>query len=221
MIKLFIKLSLVFYILLTSIAQATLLPINYNELTSNDYIVYNYGGIDYDITWASSENSERWYDRNYNYNTLLGPTIRQGWSFAGVNDIPSLTNIFTGLSGSDILSQFTRNGNFIHSFSYWNTVFTEVDTTIFMGEVLGTLDIKSKHIRSQWSWSVPINDDIASTDDLDDKKAQRTEIIGIDTSDYATFYIRKTATKPVPEPSTLMIFALGLIALASKKRLFS
>jgi len=34
-----------------------------------------------------------------------------------------------------------------------------------------------------------------------------------------TFYVRDS--KSVPEPSTLLIFALGLIALASKKKLFS
>jgi len=54
---------------------------------------------------------------------------------------------------------------------------------------------------------------------------------GVDGSDVLgrgneTFYIRKTVnltngTTPVPEPSTLLIFSLGLIALASKKRLFS
>jgi hypothetical protein len=35
---------------------------------------------------------------------------------------------------------------------------------------------------------------------------------------FDTFYVRPSQ---VPEPSTLMIFALGLIALVSKKRLFS
>ncbi|MFT5760681.1 MAG: hypothetical protein ACI9LM_005468 [Alteromonadaceae bacterium] len=35
---------------------------------------------------------------------------------------------------------------------------------------------------------------------------------------YETFYVRPSQ---VPEPSTLMIFALGLITLVSKKRLFS
>lgn len=34
-----------------------------------------------------------------------------------------------------------------------------------------------------------------------------------------TFYVRDS--NPVPEPSTLLIFAMGLIALASKKKLFS
>jgi hypothetical protein len=221
MIKLFIKLCFACSILLTSIAQSTILPINTNDLTLDDYIVYNYEGVDYDITWASSVNSERWYDSSYNYNTLLGPSIRQGWSFAGENNIPSLTNIFANLSGDEILAQFTDNGSFVHSFAHWNTVFTEVDSTVFAGITLGTLDIKNKNIRSQWSWEVPVNDDIALTDNLDDKKAQRSEIIGLNTTDYATFYIRQTATTPVPEPSTLMVFALGLIALVSKKKLFS
>jgi len=38
---------------------------------------------------------------------------------------------------------------------------------------------------------------------------------------FETFYIRDHDSKPVPEPSTLMIFALGLIALASRKKLFN
>ena len=50
----------------------------------------------------------------------------------------------------------------------------------------------------------------------------RSEWYGGDYSEeraqYNTFYVRPSQ---VPEPSTLMIFALGLIALVSKKRLFS
>jgi len=39
---------------------------------------------------------------------------------------------------------------------------------------------------------------------------------------FETFYVRTHSSnpQPVPEPSTLMIFALGLIVLASKKKLF-
>lgn len=55
-------------------------------------------------------------------------------------------------------------------------------------------DFVSGRIHSDWGTSNPVN------------------------FGFETFYVRTTE---VPEPSTLMVFALGLIALVSKKRLFS
>jgi hypothetical protein len=42
-----------------------------------------------------------------------------------------------------------------------------------------------------------------------------------DNEEYETFYIRDHDSQPVPEPSTLLIFAIGLITLSSWKKLFN
>ncbi|MBL4900403.1 MAG: PEP-CTERM sorting domain-containing protein, partial [Colwellia sp.] len=111
--------------------------------------------------------------------------------------------------------------SFIHSFSHWNTLFTEPDPTESHGVVLGAGDLLGTQFQSQWSWSVPDDDNIenlSGTAATDAKEDQRDALKNVDTADYATFYIR---VSQVPEPSTLMIFSLGLIALASRKKLIS
>jgi len=91
------------------------------------------------------------------------------------------------------LADFTDiNGNAIHAAQFFNSEYHYVDKDNF----------KPESISSEW---IAPNAFMAS-------------FFG----QYETFYIRVHAdSKSVPEPSTLMIFALGLIALASKKRLFS
>lgn len=214
MIKFFFKISFTLCFLFMGVSQATILPLNSNALTTDDYIVYNYDGVDYDIVWASNVNSEKWYtDRAYNFNTLFAPSYyaNSGWAYAGEDDIPDLLTIFSGLSGSEVESLFKSNNTYVNAFSHWNSIFDEVTNNN---------DILNKNIRSTWSWFAP-DSDIDSMD-LEEKKLQRTNISATSGTTYDTFYVRKTNSLiPVPEPSTLIIFALGLIALVSKKRLFS
>jgi len=80
---------------------------------------------------------------------------------------------------------------YIQAVEYWNTELTNIDID----------DFELGKINSNW------------------------EISGTLKWDFETFYVRSSnvgnnGSTPVPEPSTLMIFALGLIALACKKRLF-
>jgi len=42
-----------------------------------------------------------------------------------------------------------------------------------------------------------------------------------DNKEFETFYIRDHNSQPVPEPSTLLIFSLGLIALTNRNKLFN
>jgi len=206
MIKLFIKLSLVFSILLTSIAKATLLPIPDN-LTSNDYIVHNFNGINYDIAWASKVNSERWYFDS-EFNTLFAPEIRTGWGYADLNSQTGTLDVFSDLSGSEILALFTdSNDEYIQAFEYWNSEFSSTDE---IADILAP-----SRIRSEWvlTWDEYNSDYMGVHPYLNE-----SHINNIPSASYDTFYIR---VSQVPEPSTLMIFSLGLIALASKKRLFS
>jgi len=220
MIKLFIKVSLAISFLFIGASQATILPLNVNDLTTDDYIIYNYNGVDYDIAWASQVNSEVWFvDDNYNYNLLFAADFHAGWSFAGENGIPTIDEIFSGITGAGLLAEFTRDGAFVHAFEFWNSFFDTPENGLNLG---------NKEIASTWDWKIPtgMNIDLLTPTEKDDLD---WEINGSGSSHYDTFYVRTSVTPtndpndltPVPEPSTLMIFALGIIALASKKRLFS
>jgi len=195
--------------------QATLLHVDNDKLSSNEYITQNYLGINYDITWASNENTERKYLSLQEYNILLSPTTHLGqrWGFAGKDNLPEIADLFLGLTGQELVSLFTNDndGSFIHSFSHWNTLFTEPDTNSIVG---GAYNLEQLNYRSQWSWSIPLVDDNIG-------QSQYQEIVNVDGFGYATFYVRKTEVTAVPEPSTLMIFSIALIALASRKKLVS
>jgi len=209
MIKLFIKLLFVSFLVCTPLVHATLItPQDESTLELNvDYIQLELNGIDYDIVWASSVNSQRWHTSLSTFNTLFAPSYYNNsqWSYAGLDDIPDLLTIF---NGRDIYSLFYINQNYVHAFSHWNSIFNNVTNDD---------DINVDNVRSTWSWFVPDPDiDLTVGSEV---IAQQIEISESGaTAD--TFYVRKSSA-PVPEPSTLMIFALGLIALASKKRLFS
>jgi hypothetical protein len=216
MIKLFIKVSFTVCFLFIGASQATILPLNVGDLTTDDYIVYNKGGVNYDIAWASQVNSEVWFvDIDYNYNVLFTADYHAGWSFAGENGIPTIDEIFLGITGAELLAEFTRNGEFVHAFEYWNSFFDTPEHGF---------NLSNKEIASAWDWSIPLGIDIDALS-LSDKEDLDFEITDLDTG-YDTFYIRFSQVQgngstPVPEPSTLVIFTLGLIALVSKNKLFS
>ncbi len=107
-------------------------------------------------------------------NQLLAPEYREGWRYATLAELDILYNQL------GFLAFMPTQNNLIHATSYWNTNFTHVDASDFIGN----------YISSEWG-----------------SRANET------------FYVRDSQS--VPEPSTLLIFALGLIALVSKKRLFS
>lgn len=211
MIKLFSKLCLLVAISLSSLAQATLITtplIAETDTTRGSYITYQ--GID--IAWAANVNSERWYISLDEYNTLQAPTTHDGWNYATTEQ----WNMITALTGSELLALFTRNSDssYIQAFEYWNTYYEE--------DLDGSNVLNGK-ISSNLSWFVPVGEDTDSLTE-EQKIAQIEEIELISSSFYDTFYFRQSqigAPSPIPEPSTLMIFALGLIALVSKKKLFS
>lgn len=187
---------------LSQTAQATLIQSN---ITSDSYITYN--GID--IAWASKVNSERYYISLDEVNVLLTPDVQNGWVYGSTEQLLMLTS----LSGNDLLALFTRNdGSYINAFEYWNTIYSGVDNTN---------DVLAGQIRSEWVWSIPLNDDLASKTDSE-KGLQAYEITNTTGSAYDTFYFRvansNNSGTPVPEPSTLLIFAMGLLALTFKAR---
>jgi hypothetical protein len=220
MIKLFIKLSLFCsFIFDTTFVQAGIIPVdittitadtapkNINTIGADSYITYKKNGRTWDIAWASDVNSELYFE-GYIYNTLFAANTQTGWTTMPVDESSGQLELFLGWDNSAILELFRvgSSTNFTHAFEYWNS------------EFISPLNPDPS------SYVAPIRSEMILT--LDDLKNTSTINYKIDgNNNYEgstahTFYFRES-TVSVPEPSTLMIFALGLIALASKKRLFS
>lgn len=208
MIKFFIKVNLVLCFLISSFAQATLIPLDIKELSDDSYIEYNHNGVIYDIAWASTVNTQKYYDfdSGLNVNILYTPGIRTGWDFANDEQLALLKSL--AVSG-ELLTRLTRDDNsFRHAFEYWNDYYTAP---------VGTGNVSAGNVASDWAWRFSGGTPTA------DSLPEAFEIGNVTGSFYDTFYFRvqDNGSTPIPEPSTLMIFALGLIALVSKKRLFS
>jgi len=208
-----------------------------SSLDSADTPVFiSYNG--YDLTWASSFNIQfygegctdslypnlstngqaqpnaQWVNNDDNEcNQLMSADYHQGWQF--FETLNAQDNIAADLDAflieiiedrfkvtydvsTPIMAAFQDlSGNLIQSFDYWNT-----------GSGASHNEDAFFNVASDWT-------------------EQTTNIAnvfqGIDMRlATSTVYIRKQGgvdPKPVPEPSTLLTFAIGLIALASKKRL--
>ena len=158
----------------------------------------------------SEVSAQKYYIDGNTYNELFKPDFHVGWDYATDEQLAML------IDAPDLLGLFKQrnetgeiiDGSYVNAFKYWNTVFDDV---------IDTRDIEKDRISSQWNWSSPEGEDYDSLSDIE-KEEQLIQILFTDNTFFDTFYVRTT---PVPEPSTLMIFALGLITLASKKRLFS
>jgi len=123
-------------------------------------------------------------------NQLFSADVHEGWGF------------FTGTQQElvaampDLSSFDDGNGGFIDAFDYWNTTYSFDNTG-----GINPYYVQQGFVVSDWT-----------TD------AWRLSNLGY----YNVLYVREATgntPQPIPEPSTLMIFTLGLIALASKKRI--
>ena len=233
MIKLILKIGFICAISFTSVVQA-------NLIQDTHYITfYDYNGEDIDVAWASNVSSERDYYSSTNINTLFAPEkLNDGWHFAEkYTESLDLLTFLRVMDGDELLAKFTNGNSYINAFSFWNSYITEV-------MLPDTENLKNNQINSEWSWTVASDDDnvtppttIPSISKSQwnltpkewgdaEKDDQYVRISNTDKYNFETFYFRihdvQTGdTTSVPEPSTLMIFALGLIALVSKKKLFS
>jgi len=161
-----------------------------SDLTEDTYITYN----DIDWTWASPVNVTTW-----GTNTLYGPEQHAGWRYASLDELNVLRYTLK-------LAAFTKkdaNGNdtYIQSVSYWNDVFVSITEDIDPASSLSVDNFNAGMISS--------NPDYYSDG-----------LFG-DVNFWERFYVRDIAdrvTAQVPEPSTIMIFAIALIALSLRKR---
>lgn len=228
MIKLFIKLCFICsFTFVTAFVQAGIIPsdittitadvapINTGEVSQDSYITHYDAntGTNWDIAWASDVNSELFFEGGY-YNTLFSADTHVGWTTMPVDVSSGRLELFVNMNDSEIWDLFRIGSTttFIHAFEYWNSVF--LSPLSADPSSLG-LDLRSE-------MTLTLND----FKNIDTINYDRTANNHFDGTIANTFYFRESIVQPdntnsVPEPSTLMIFALGLIALASKKRLFS
>jgi|GEM_PF-1389801 len=158
-------------------------------LSEDSYISYQ--GLDW--AWASSVNVQIYFDLiTGDHNELKAPEFHDGWRFATAAELNILVNELT-------VSAFRRADNsYIIATAYWNTMFTGVNAS----------DFEIGHVGSYW--------ELGSEVDF-------KNYTGIPANYwYETFYVRdsqQTPAEPVPEPSTILIFSLGLIGLGLRKRI--
>lgn len=209
--------AVIFLLFFSCLSKATVLPLNVNDLTTDDYIVYNYNGVDYDIAWASSVSSEIWFiDSDYNYNILFDASFHSGWSFAGDNGIPTIDELLSTISGEELLTLFSPNGQYVQAFEYWNSVFYGVEDN--------GVNLRNKQIASSWKWEVPST---VNVDTLTRNEKEDLDFEIADSSDtfFDMFYFRVSSVQEpaqsVPEPSSMFIFVAALFALVGRKKLFN
>jgi len=217
MLKL-VKSLLVIITFVSSFASfAGLITPNTSSLAQNSYVTY--GG--YDWTWASTFNVQFYFcdpksdDNTINYddylstvysgnacantfsNQLMSVGYHQGWSFfedllpnSGTTLSVYLESFLTA-NKTSVLDLFTdTNGNKIQSFGYWNTSINT--TSAFNAAFVSDWRTKTRAAVS------PFTDPSAFAN---------------------TIYVRKTQTSnPVPEPATILIFAIALLALSVRSR---
>jgi len=182
--------SLVF--LLSSFAtNATLM--DSSLLTDDHYITVTHdNGSILDWAWVSSVSVNFTYDGGTLKNILYSPDLIAGWRLASSNEF----NYFSqNIDSNDFKNTINNpgNGSDTHKIAtyFWNDNYHNFNVN----------DLNNGYITSSWVENSEYN------------------FFGI--SYFETFYVRTHSSdpQPVPEPSTLMIFTLGLIALASKKRI--
>lgn len=190
MINSSLKFISVLCFLLTSSAFAGYIA---TDLTEDTYITYK----GYDWTWASSVNVTNYEKSDFFTgevvsNTFENASVHSGWmSFTTGSD---LDTIFQELT----LSNFLRGDVAIQSFAYWNSYFDEVDSVFQVGHV--NFNALEFGLRSG------LKDDTGSFENNE------------------TFYVRASLSPsqpatPVPEPTTLFIFGIGLVGFAFRQKI--
>lgn len=219
MFKFAIKISFLFSIMLSGLAHAGIITnLTQEELDANNFEnaedlltedllnvkFITLGG--WDFVWASPVNIQE-YVSNVS-NTLYAPTVQKNWDFAE-NHLDALDILINQLTITNFINP--DNDVIIQGTEYFNSTFDYVDV-----------------------------------DDFDQKRSTFTSAddpFGFMTEQSDTFFVRNVADRPdpanpdepeapvfpdspeaedpvtVPEPTSLMIFALGLIALSVRVRL--
>ncbi len=193
--KMLLKLSLLMFFsfsvqagLIKSESLPTTDPIVFADYTAYDNYI-TYQDIDW--AWASMIGVEA--------AGLRLPDFHAGWDYANAGEFAILQSLsidyFTKKDANgNVLFDVSGNALYIHAAEYWNDTYQNVTDYENLSELLS----------NRISWRAFVG-------------SQPTGALGQD-----TFYVRRTSvtnnTTPVPEPSTLAILAIALIALARRVR---
>lgn len=193
MIKFTQKCLFIFVLLFLNPVQAGLIT---SDLTEDNYIVID----DLQWAWASPINVEIWGN-----NTLYAPELHNGWGYATPAQLELLKAAIRADLADNVFELFTRSNSngtfFVHAFEYWNSFYSSVNETD---------DVTAEIVRSVWAENDPLAPDSASLAYMLMEQAD-------------TFYVRVNAQQgggsvDVPEPTTLLIFGFGLIALSLRNK---
>lgn len=125
-------------------------------------------------------------------NTLSAPTLHDGWDFATDSELSILRNSLN-------LNYFTKKD------AAGNVLLDNLGNKIYIHSVeywnTFFVDVTEYTNLSNFVWSSGVSSQWS------------TKIASLE-----TFYVRRSPAAPVPEPSTLAIFAIALFALARKAK---
>jgi hypothetical protein len=135
------------------------------------------------------------------------------WTWASKVNV---TNVVDGFTGNQILNTFEDAGSHAGWMEIVNTA-TDPDLERLFLELTLSLftDVNGESIHSAAYWNSTYTDVDHGSFAL--RSGQKNDDAGSLTAYFETFYVRVTPSQ-VPEPSTIMIFAIALIALSSRKR---
>jgi hypothetical protein len=160
------------------------------DLTEDTYITYK----GYDWTWASSVNVTNYEKSDFFTgeivsNTFEDASVHSGWLSFTTGS--DLDVIFQELT----LSDFMRNNTAVQSFAYWNSFFDAVDPVFDEGH--------ANFNPLEFALRSGMKDD---TGDFENNE---------------TFYVRASIapTISVPEPTTLLILAIGLLGVVIRQKI--
>ena len=192
MIKLISKFLVVLSFITAGVANAGLIT---SDLTEDNYATI--GQLDW--AWASIINTNGVAENDiYGPADIFDPELHVTWRYATNDELSVFIEQILN-APDDYLALFTfsddqGNLQYKHAVQFWNSEYKNLDS----GGGGNTENFKKGEINSQ-----------VSTGSVTYNPASPSNWY------YETFYVRNTQ---VPEPSTLLIFAIALIALSMKKR---
>jgi len=204
MIKFIQRFLIVLSFITAGVANATLIT---EDLTEDNYVTI--GQLDW--AWASVINTNGVaLNEIYGPTDVFDPALNVTWRYAQADELSAFIALI--LDNTDhYLDLFTLKDEFgntlkddqnrvqyKHAIPFWNSAYEDV----YSGSGGNVDNFLAGKINSKVStFSGSFNPFVASPEDWY----------------YETFYVRNT-TAQVPEPSTIMIFAIALIALSMRKR---
>jgi len=189
-------------------SQATLITID-DDVSASSYIQHTIGNDQYDIMWV---------------NSLANQFIYCDTTFTNAELVTYLENVYSGSCYNQFLAPGYRTSDTWQYFEYYSfnvqTIMAEIglvgfEDTLNGGYINGFEDFNTNFDAKQYGPINPFRPFVTTalskrTDEMDALGANADPLL------FNVFYIRESIK--VSEPTTLIIFIFGLLALTIKKR---